>query len=182
VAFSWVDWAFIAVIAVSSLISLKRGFVKEALSLLTWIVAGVVAWMFGGALSHYLAGYIETPSVRVIAACLILFVATLLVGALINFLIGELVRVTGLSGTDRFLGMVFGAARGALLLVVAVGLLSLLPVQQDRWWQESRLMPHFLMVADWSKNLILGMSGRAEQGELPERGGQEPVPMVVPAG
>ena len=175
-AFSWVDWAFIAVIAVSSLISLKRGFVKEALSLLTWIIAGVVAWMFGGALSHYLAGYIETPSVRVIAACLILFVATLLVGALINFLIGELVRVTGLSGTDRFLGMVFGAARGALLLVVAGGLLSLLPVQQ------SRLMPHFLMVADWSKNLILGMSGRAEQGELPGRGVQEPVPMAVPAG
>ena len=51
-AFTWVDWAIIAIIAVSSLISLSRGFVKEALSLLTWIVAGVVAWMFGGALSQ----------------------------------------------------------------------------------------------------------------------------------
>ncbi len=162
--FTWVDWAAIAVIAISSLISLRRGFVKEALSLLTWIIAGVIAWMFGGALSHYLADYISTPSARVIAACVLLFVATLLVGALVNFLIGELIRVTGLSGTDRFLGMVFGAARGGLLVVVAVGLLSLAPVQEDIWWRESVLLPHFLLVADWSKNFILGFSGQWGSG------------------
>ncbi len=107
--------------------------------------------MFGGALSEYLAGYIETPSARVITGCAIMFVATLIVGAMINYLIGELVRVTGLSGTDRFLGMAFGAARGVLLVVVAVGLLSLGPVQQDGWWKESQLVPKFLLVADWSK-------------------------------
>ena len=159
-AFTWVDWAIIAIIAISSLISLKRGFVKEALSLVTWIIAGVVAWMFGGALSQHLTEFIEMPSARVIAGCAILFVATLLVGALVNFLISELVRVTGLSGTDRFLGMVFGGARGALLEVVLTGLLSLAPVQQDPWWQQSSLLPHFLMVADWSKNLILGATGQ----------------------
>ena len=159
-AFTWVDWAIIAIIAVSSLISLKRGFVKEALSLVTWIIAGVVAWLFGGALSQHLTEFIDMPSARVIAGCAILFVATLLVGALVNFLISELVRVTGLSGTDRFLGMVFGGARGALLVVVLTGLLSLAPVQQDPWWQQSSLLPHFLMVADWSKNLILGTAGQ----------------------
>ncbi len=159
-AFTWVDWAIIAIIAISSLISLSRGFVKEALSLLTWIIAGVVAWMFGGALSQHLSEFIATPSARVIAACALLFVATLLVGALINYLIAQLIRVTGLSGTDRFLGMVFGAARGALLVVLLVGLLSLAPVQQDPWWQQSALLPHFLMVADWSKNLILGASSQ----------------------
>ncbi|RRV64595.1 CvpA family protein [Stutzerimonas stutzeri] len=165
-AFTWVDWTIIAVIAVSSLISLKRGFVKEALSLVTWIVAGVIAWMFGGALSHHLAEFISAPSVQVIAACALLFVATLLVGALVNFLIGELIRVTGLSGTDRFLGMVFGAARGGLLVVVLAGLLSLAPVQQDAWWRESALLPHFLLIADWSKNLILGFSGQWVAGSL----------------
>ncbi|WP_426141688.1 CvpA family protein [Pseudomonas sp. DWP3-1-2] len=158
--FTPVDWAILGIVVISALISLKRGFVKEALSLVTWIIAGVVAWMFGAGLSQYLVSYIETPSFRVIAACTILFVATLLVGAMVNFLIGELIRVTGLSGTDRFLGMVFGAARGGLLVVVAVGLLSLGPVQQDQWWQQSRLLPQFLMVADWSKNLILGMSSK----------------------
>lgn len=176
-AFTWVDWAIIAIIAISSLISLSRGFVKEALSLLTWIIAGIVAWMFGGALSQHLGEFIETPSARVIAACALLFIVTLLVGALVNYLIGELIRVTGLSGTDRFLGMVFGAARGGLLVVVLVGLLSLAPVQQDPWWQQSTLLPHFLMVADWSKNLILGVSsewlasGISAPAELPFKEG-----------
>ncbi|MFI8479342.1 CvpA family protein [Pseudomonas sp. NPDC078700] len=171
--FTWVDWAIIAVIGVSSLISLSRGFVKEALSLLTWIIAGAVAWMFGGALSHHLEGFIQTPSARVIAACALLFIATLMVGALVNYLLGELIRVTGLSGTDRFLGMVFGAARGGLLVVLLVGLVSLAPVQEDPWWQQSTLVPHFLLVADWSKNLILGMSsewlasGISAPAELP---------------
>ena len=155
-----VDWAIIAVIAVSALISLTRGFVKEALSLLTWVIAGLVAWMFGGALADLLTGYIDTPSIRVITACGILFVLTLILGGLINYLIGQLVLVTGLTGTDRFLGMVFGAARGALLVVVVVGLLSLARVQADVWWRESSLIPHFLLVADWSKNLILGLVGR----------------------
>ena len=159
-AFTWVDWAIIAIIAISGLISLSRGFVKEALSLLTWIIAGVVAWMFGGALSAHLVDFIQTPSARVIAACAILFIVTLLVGALVNYLLGELIRVTGLSGTDRLLGMVFGAARGGLLVVVLVGLLSLAPVQQDPWWRQSTLLPHFLLVADWSKNLILGVSSQ----------------------
>lgn len=156
----WIDWAIIAIIAVSALISLARGFVKEALSLLTWVVAGLVAWMFGGALAGHLSPFIETPSIRVIVACSILFILTLLLGGLINYLIGQLVRVTGLSGTDRFLGMIFGAARGALLIVVAVGLLSLAPVEGDVWWRQSELIPHFLLVADWSKNMILGLIGR----------------------
>ena len=81
--FTWVDWAIVAIVAISALISLSRGFVKEALSLLTWIIAGVVAWMFGGALALHLVEFIETPSARVIAACAMLFIATLLVGALV---------------------------------------------------------------------------------------------------
>ena len=115
--------------------------------------------MFGGSLAHHFEPYIDTPSVRIIAACALLFVVTLLIGALVNFLLAQLVRATGLTGTDRLLGMVFGAARGLLLIVILVGLLSLAPVQHDSWWQQSTLIPHFLLIADWSKNLILGLSG-----------------------
>lgn len=155
-SFTWVDWSIIALIVVSGLVSLTRGFVREALSLLVWVAASGVAWLYGGALAGHLAPYIELPSARVIAACAILFVLTLLVGALVTQLLGALVQATGLTGTDRLFGMVFGLARGALLVVIVVGLLSLAPVQQDPWWQQSVLLPDFLMIADWSKNLVLG--------------------------
>ena len=157
-AFNWVDLLIFAVIGVSALISLGRGFVKEALSLIIWVVAGVVAWLFGGSFEQYLIPYIDNPSLRIIAACAILFVCTLLVGGLINFLIARLILVTGLSGTDRFLGIFFGAARGALLVTIVVGLLSLSPVVEDLAWRDSLLVPHFLLIADWSKNMVLGLS------------------------
>lgn len=155
-SFNWVDGVIFAILGISAVISLMRGFVKEALSLVTWAVAGVVAWMFGGGLAIYLEPYIATPSLRVMAAMGLLFLLTLILGGLVNYLLGQLVRATGMAGTDRFLGMFFGLARGALLVVVAVGILSLSPVVQDAWWRESVLVPHFLLVADWSKNLVLG--------------------------
>lgn len=154
-ALTWVDWAIAAVIFFSSFISLRRGFFKEVLSLLSWFAAGAVTWIFGGAMSHVLAAYISTPSIRIIAACAILFVATLLVGAVLNAVVAELIKITGMSETEHFLGMLFGAARGYLLVVVLVGLMSLAPVEQDEWWRQSRFIPHFLVMADWSKELIL---------------------------
>lgn len=169
-SFTWVDWSILALIAVSGLISLTRGFVREALSLLIWLVASGLAWLYGGALAGHLAPYIELPSARVIAACAILFVVTLMIGALITHLLGALVQATGLTGTDRLLGMVFGLARGALLVVIVVGLLSLAPVQQDPWWRQSVLLPEFLMIADWSKNLVLGFFQQSSSaGGLPGR-------------
>ena len=104
-SFNWVDLVILGIVVISSLISLSRGFVKEALSLVIWIFAGVVAWMFGGSLAHHLQPYIDIPSVRTIPACALLFVVTLLVGGLINFLLAQLIRATGLTGTDRLLGM-----------------------------------------------------------------------------
>ena len=150
---NWADWVVVAIIAISSLISLKRGFVREAISLLTWVAAFVVARLFTDQLSSLLASSIDTPSARVVAAFVLLFVATLFAGALINNLIGVLIKATGLSGTDRVLGMGFGMARGALLVVVLVALLDMTPVQQDRWWVESRLIPHFTLMEEWTRGL-----------------------------
>ena len=151
---NWADWLIIVVIVISALISLKRGFVKEALSLVTWILAFVIARTFSFNFSTLLVDYIDTYSVRVAAAFFLLFVLTLIVGSLINYLITSLIKMTGLTGTDRLLGMVFGMARGALLVVVAVALLKLTPMAQDVWWRESYLIPHFLLLEEWSFSLF----------------------------
>ncbi|WP_163834479.1 CvpA family protein [Spartinivicinus ruber] len=151
----WVDWLIIGIITISSLLSIRRGFFQEAISMLAWLAAIIVAWVFGGSLSLLFVDYIATTSVRVVLACIVLFLATLLLGAIVSKLFGELVKATGFTGTDRFLGMILGAGRGALCVVLLVGVASLLPVQKDNWWQQSQLIPYFLTVADWSRHHLM---------------------------
>jgi len=149
----WIDYVILGVIGLSTIISLVRGFVREALSLVVWVFAFWVAWTFFRELAGHL-GVFSVPSVRLGVAFATLFIATLIVGALVNYLIGQLVDKTGLSGTDRLIGMLFGAARGALLIAVLVLLAGLTPFPEDPWWQESRLLGHFQELATWLKGLL----------------------------
>jgi len=151
---NWADWTIVGIVAVSCLIGLKRGFVKEALSLACWVAAFLVAVTFRASLSALLVDAISTPSVREMAAFALLFTATLIVGALVNYLIGELVRITGLSGTDRLFGMIFGAARGAIVVMAILMLVpAVVPIDQDPWWQQSNLIPSFLTMEDWARRV-----------------------------
>lgn len=151
---NWADWAILGVLLVSSLISIKRGFVKEALSLATWVLAFIVALFFGDRLAVLLTDLIDTPSLREMVAFVILFATTLIVGAMVNYLISELVRMTGLSGTDRLFGMLFGLARGLVVVMALLILLpSMMPVVEDPWWHESVLISRFLAFEDWARAL-----------------------------
>jgi membrane protein required for colicin V production len=147
---NWADWAFISVILVSALISLKRGFIKEALSLATFIFAIAIAYIFGEKMAFLLEEHIETYSLRLTAASALLFAISLVVGAMVNYLLAELVRMTGLSGTDRFFGMFFGTARGVLVVLLLVIYMPQ-AFRQDQWWQDSLLVPWFLGMEDWSR-------------------------------
>lgn len=150
----WVDYVIIGIIALSAAISLVRGFVREAFSLAVWIIAFWVGWAFFRDLALHLEPYVSVPSVRLGIAFMILLVAALLLGGLINFLVGQVVDKTGLSGTDRLFGMVFGAARGALLVAILVLLAGLTPVPNDPWWQASALIGHFQQLAEWLQGLL----------------------------
>ena len=110
-----IDYIIIGIIAFSILVSLLRGFVREVLSLGSWIVAFIVASQFYPYLAAYLT-QIESMYVRNGTAIAILFVLTLIVGAIVNYVISQLVDKTGLSGTDRVLGAAFGLVRGALIV------------------------------------------------------------------
>ncbi len=152
--FVWVDYVIIGIIAVSSIISLMRGFVKEALSLVVWAVAIGVAWFFFRELAVQLTPYIDVQSVRLGVAFAILMIATLIVGGIVNFIISQLVEKTGLSGTDRLLGMIFGAGRGILLIAILVWLAGLTPFPQDAWWQQSALLHYFSDLSVWLRDLL----------------------------
>lgn len=149
------DIGIASIIAISGLISLVRGFVKEAMSLIVWVLAYVVAMTFSERLSELLINVIELASLRQLAAWGGLFVATLLVGAMINYLLGKLVASTGLGGTDRTLGLVFGVFRGLLIvLAIVIMLPQAIPVDQDPWWQASTLIPFFQGFEDWGRNAV----------------------------
>ncbi len=140
---NWADFAVIGIIVLSTLISLIRGFIKEAISLATWVLAIWVSLKYTPFVASYLIELVEVPSLRLIIAGLILFISTLIVGALINYIIGQLVEKTGFSGTDRTLGAVFGVLRGVLVVALIVILAGLTPIPQDPWWKQSTLLPAF---------------------------------------
>jgi len=145
----WIDYAIIAVIGVSTLISLLRGFAKEAMSLVVWFAAFFVASQFYQDLAVYLT-QMQDEMLRNGVAIAILFVATLILGALVNYLLGQLVDKTGLSGTDRVLGLCFGTLRGALIVSALLFFMDAFTgAPNTDWWQSSQLVPEFGVVIQW---------------------------------
>ena len=151
---SWLDFLIVGVIALSALISLIRGFVKESISLLSWIAAGIVAFRYFSAMAELLEPYLADPTIRSMAAFAVLFISTLIIGAIINFIMSQLVSKTGLSGTDKALGVVFGGARGVLIVTMVVLLASLTPMPEAQWWQDSAMVGFFQQLAEWVKGII----------------------------
>lgn len=150
---NWVDYFIIALILVSAIVSLMRGFLRELLALLVWVVAAVVAFLFHDLLAERMP-WIEVQGMRTLVAFTLLFLLCMILGALLSFLISSVFEKAGISGTDRLLGGLFGAMRGALVVVLLVLLAGALPLRERPWWQESVLIGHFAAAAHYLKERL----------------------------
>ncbi|PCI20516.1 MAG: colicin V production CvpA [Piscirickettsiaceae bacterium] len=150
----WVDFVIIGIIALSAIIGLFRGLVKEAFSLGTWLVSIWVAINYSQAFSIYFNDYIDVPSVRIAVAFICLLLLTLILGGMLSYLLSQIVDKTGLTGTDRFAGFLFGVGRGVVVMSVLILLAGLTPLPQDPWWTESTLIGPFQELSVWLRSQI----------------------------
>jgi len=145
----WIDFVVLAIIALSALVSLWRGFMREFLSLLTWVAAFLAGVLLTQRVAPVLAGVIASQSIRVVVAFAALFIVTLLLGGMINHFVGLAVQKTGLAGTDRMLGVVFGVLRGVAIVALLVLLAGLTTIPRESWWHASLLLAYFQRLAIW---------------------------------
>lgn len=151
---TWIDYCLIGIVGLSGLIGLLRGLIREVFSLGAW---GVAIWLglhYGKDFSGLLEPMISLPSARIAAAFALVFFASLLLAGMLGYVLAKLVQSTGLSGTDRLAGLVFGLARGALLVAVLVFLAGATPLAADPWWKGSRLIPPLQDLALWLRDQI----------------------------
>lgn len=157
------DIVILIVILLSSVIGLVRGLFKELLSLVVWFSAVLLALFFSTPVGDTLAGQIDDEAVRRVVGFFIIFIATLIGGAILRVLVKQMITSTGLTGTDRFLGFLFGSARGVLLCIVALIGLKSIPVEAD-WWYESQIIPEMLAF----EQDILELMGKAKSAVIEE--------------
>lgn len=150
----WPDYVIFAVLGLSVIMGFFRGFMRETMSLAIWAAAFWVAFTFTAKVTPLLENGIELPSARTAIAFAMLFLAALIIGGIISWVIGQLVEKTGLSGTDRMLGGVFGILRGIALVVLLLLLAGFTPIPKDPWFQQSPMIHKFLPLAEWSAGFI----------------------------
>lgn len=131
------DYGVLAIVGLSSLLSMMRGFLRESLSLAGWVAAFFVARLYTTELAPLLPNAIPTDALRMLAAFLILFLATLLVSSLLAIALSEVFKKVGLGWLDRWLGAIFGLARGVIIVGVLVLLAGLTSIPQDARWRNA---------------------------------------------
>lgn len=158
------DIMILAVLALSMAFGALRGFVSEVLSLAVWVAAFWVAWAFGSDAAAFFSTWLRDPGACLVAGYLGCFLGVVILGAVVGWIVRKMMDGGGLRGGDRFLGMLFGFARGVVLVTFVVFVLGFTAVPRDAaWWHGSMLVPAFEQGAGWfAHELPAGVTQRVE--------------------
>ncbi len=152
-AFNSVDIAIAVLVFISAIIGFARGFVREAISLATWLGAIILALMFYETVANMIPIEIDKDIIKNVLAGVIIFTVVLIIGSIINFFFSRIVEVIGLGAIDRILGGAFGILRGLLIVTLIVFLLKLgfTNLTETDYWKKSASIPKFEEAAAWIK-------------------------------
>jgi membrane protein required for colicin V production len=149
-----VDYIILAILIISAVMGLVRGLLREAVAVITWFLAIVLAWSFGSSIEPLLGGVLVGSPMRIWAARAIIFVGILLLGGAVSVILGHYVRVSMFAGMDKFLGFVFGIIRGVVIVGAFTIAVQALRLDEDRSWERSKLMPYAIGVADALRGIV----------------------------
>jgi membrane protein required for colicin V production len=153
-ALIWVDYALLAFLLLSMGLSLLRGLLRELVSFATWLAALWLAYVGMAVGATWFAANIPNPNLALAAGFGVIFLGVLLLGAVANIILGQLLKLSGLGGIDRFLGLAFGFARGVMLWVLLVLLAGLTPLPQEQWWQASVMITKVQPLAETARTWL----------------------------
>lgn len=157
----WIDFFILGVVGISALIGLARGFLREVLSLASWILAYWMSIRFAEPVADLFRSLIASDTIRLALAYAGVFIGVLILGAIVNYLIGRFVDATGFGGADRMLGVAFGVLRGIAILTLLVLFAGMTSMPRDSWWRESVFLGQIEPVAIWVRGrLPANLAGR----------------------
>ena len=140
------DWIILGVVIASGIISLFRGFTKEFLSLFLWVFSFIAAISLEYLVSPFITGYIGNPEISKIGAYVVIFVACIFIGGIVINMISKLIKWSGVSGFDKFLGVLFGMARG-LIVIFIIFLLMPAGLKNSELMGNSKISPFIEQIA-----------------------------------
>lgn len=147
------DLVVIAILALSTLLALWRGIIREVIGLVAWVAAFVLAFVYAGTVAAAFARPDWNPALLQVLAFGAIFVGVLVLGAVIASLLARAVQAVGLGVVDRGLGALFGLVRGLAIVLIGVLVAGLTSAPRAAWWQESLLAAPLVAVAmhfrDW---------------------------------
>lgn len=148
---TWIDYAVLAIIGLSVLLSVIHGLVRELMALASWIVAFMVAQIYAADVAPVLPAAISNQSLRLLAAFLGMFLTVLLVMTLLAIVISKLIKSAGLGLADRALGAVFGLVRGLAIVMMVVLLAGLTALPRQQAWRQAMLSGPLVALANVAK-------------------------------
>lgn len=137
-----VDYILAAMVLISILFGVVRGFLRESVALLGWLVGLWLAWRYAHFLLPYLGGALAGTELQVWVARLIVLLVVVIASWMLGGLLSYLVQRSGLTlGVDRLLGGLFGVVRGAVIVGFVVMLGQAAELGSEPWWRGSMLLP-----------------------------------------